>query len=222
MRPSSHSGSDETSVRGQLSSRTTDSCCMSQLNQSYTNSQTINTECENLKKQTMIESGSKNTNGLFDRFIKNYSSSSSILDEPDLSFVSSQSNVNSPPKVNNFSLEKTMDNSSLIQFQQRQLSQQFANMSPIDQRLENELNSKYDETRFGTMINHSDMQSTKLTAVCQDLTKSLVLYSPKKYAIIFTLNLIFIYILKTGVLRNKISGERYILCRIAIIKLYMV
>lgn len=211
MRPSSHSASDGTSVSGQLSSRTIDSCCMSQLTQSYVNSQTINAECENLKKLTMIETGSKNTNGLFDRFIKNYTSSSSIQDEPDLSFVSSQGTVNSPSKVNHFSLEKTMDNSSLIQFQQRQLSQQFANMSPIDQKLENELNSKYDETRFETMVNHSDLQSTKLTAVYQDLTKSLVLYSPKKYAIIYTLNLIFIK--GRGIMEQNFRQKIY-LCRI--------
>ena len=55
---------------------------------------------------------------MFDRFLKNYTSSSSVMDEPELSFVSyhTNSNPSSPStysaKTNNFS-RKTDDSSSL-------------------------------------------------------------------------------------------------------------
>lgn len=137
--------------------------------------------------------------GLFDRFLKNYTSSSSIQDEPNLSFVSSQggrSNQVSPQKsniyshstsgvgsntmVNSNSMEKTMNNTSLIQFQQEQLMKQFANMSPIENQLNSNSNSiqnmssidnftcynsdSTNETRFETVANRTDLQSTRITA----------------------------------------------------------
>jgi hypothetical protein len=115
--------------------------------------------------------------GLFDRFLKNYTSSSSIQDEPDLSFVSSH---HSPTKADK--ADKADSTASLIQRQQRQLSQQFADVSPINGRRAPGGECSADRTRFETLVNYSDLQSTKLTAANleQDFTKSLLLFSPKR------------------------------------------
>lgn len=65
-----------------ISSRTIDS-----LTQSYSNSQVSEAV---INKTESNNNNHNNSKGLFDRFLKNYTSSSSIQDEPDLSFVSSQ------------------------------------------------------------------------------------------------------------------------------------
>jgi hypothetical protein len=156
---------------GFISSRTVDSSSLS--GASYTHS--------------AVNSSTNNSTGLFDRFLKNYTSSSSVQDEPELSFVSYQtiSNPVSPsgstrgsnPNIfnnnntnnnqtnqtggfksisvtstsgvssnnchnnltnttnTNTSMDKTLNNFSLIQFQQKQLMKQFANVSPIENQL---------------------------------------------------------------------------------------
>jgi len=157
----------------------------------------------------LSNAGNKNrevTNGMFDKFLKNYTSSSSIQDEPDLSFVSSQgapSNQASPLKQqlqathysystsgvssnslattiltgsgSNSGLEKTMDNLSLIQFQQRQLMKQFANLSPIECG-----QAATVVVQEMSVVNHnsadrSDLQSTRIN---EDCTSSLVMFTP--------------------------------------------
>ncbi len=183
-----------------ISSRTIDSC--SSYTHSYPNNSQASSDLANPSNKN-----SEASNGMFDRFIKNYNSSSSIQDEPDLSFVSSQgmaSNQTSPLKQqlqathysystsgvssnsltttaitgagsigSNSGLEKTMDNLSLIQFQQKQLMKQFANMSPIGAEIGSELQEM-------SLVNHnsadrSDLQSTKINGDC---TASLVMFTP--------------------------------------------
>ena len=124
--------------------------------------------------------------GLFDRFIKNYSSTTaqSVQDEPELSFVSYKtvSNPVSPTKKstynnNNSSSENASayttsklsnassnDSSlSLIHLQQKQLMKQFANLSPIDLNQNSLTNKKMmksmstvDFTLFETKADYSD------------------------------------------------------------------
>lgn len=208
-----------------LTSRT-DSCVS--YTQSYSNSQPLSVDLSNNESVNNFptqQRPSNNNNGLFDRFLKNYTSSSSIQDEPDMSFVSSQgqaSNQVSPNKLlphqithhsysssgissnplahtNQSMDQKTMENSSLIQFQQRQLMHQFADMSSIDGQAQplnissslvinsQDNNStggarslamtRLDETKFDLMVNRSDLQSTKIAA-SQNCTKSMMLLSP--------------------------------------------
>jgi len=141
--------------------------------------------------------------GLFDRFLKNYTSSSSVQDEPELSFVSyhaATSNPVSPRPINQttqfhssadagtsglgsqnnltntWSTDKSLVDLSLIQFQQKQLLQQFANVSPIENQLvegKQQLSAKRvdfsavnNSTHFAlehTAQKESDFHSTKLS-----------------------------------------------------------
>lgn len=196
-----------------MSSRTIDSCAS--YTQSYSNSQ--NSDIGS------VTTPNPNATGLFDRFLKNYTSSSSIQDEPDLSFVSSQgqrsgqvspqksnfqatqysystSGVSSNSMTNSNNMEKTLENLSLIQFQQKQLMKQFANVSPIENqkvvgnlcqisKITNEASSlmsmQSNSTRFGASFNleetkldanRTDMQSTKISA--QESMTSMAYYSP--------------------------------------------
>ena len=200
-----------------MSSRTIDSCAS--YTQSYSNSH--NSDIGS------VTTPNPNTTGLFDRFLKNYTSSSSIQDEPDLSFVSSQgqrsgqvspqrsnlqatqysystSGVSSNSMANSNQMEKTLENLSLIQFQQKQLMKQFANVSPIENQkvagslgqiskiadeassINGLLSIQNNSTRFGTLLNleeskldanRTDMQSTKISA--QDSMTSFTTYSPR-------------------------------------------
>ena len=137
-----------------------------------------------------------NSNGLFDRFIKSYSSQqTSVQDEPELSFVSYKtvSNPVSPQKKANYSINTTASttttttqdsNLSLIHFQQKQLNKQFANLSPIElnQNSNNNDNknkltksmSTVDFTLFETKNNDDFNESENET------TNSLALFSPDK------------------------------------------
>lgn len=113
-------------------------------------------------------------NGLFDRFLKNYSSTctGSVLDEPEISFVSNKSvsvtsNPTSPTKTttmttstktNSFSTT-SLSNGTLKQ-QKQELSAQFEHMSPIETTI---------NRRFVTMSLQSpsiefDAASTNTTA----------------------------------------------------------
>lgn len=86
------------------------------------------------------ECASSTSGGLFDRFLKNYSSSytatASVMDEPEISFVSCRSVETRYSTSSSSSAQSGVTNEessmSLIQMQQRQLNKQFANMSPID------------------------------------------------------------------------------------------
>ncbi|CAF0887195.1 unnamed protein product [Brachionus calyciflorus] len=95
------------------------------------------------------QSSLKSESGMFDKFLKNYPSNTnnitSVMDEPEISFVSykTTSNPVSPGTRRNYSdfsssdstkqTSSEMSSLSLIKFQQKQLSQQFGNMSSIDQ-----------------------------------------------------------------------------------------
>ena len=174
---------------GCASSRTNDNSSLS--GASYTYSGTESTT-------TTVSGG-----GLFDRFLKNYTSSSSVQDEPELSFVSYHAATSNPvsPRppnqttqfhssadggtsglgsqnnlTNTWSTDKSLVDLSLIQFQQKQLLQQFANVSPIENQLvegKQQLSAKRvdfsainNSTRFAfdhTAQLESDFHSTKLS-----------------------------------------------------------
>lgn len=83
----------------------------------------------------------RSDNGMFGKFLKNYNSTTgaSVMDEPEISFVSCKtfSNPVSPRTAQSFS-ERSSNQSaessySLIKLQKKQLSQQFADCSSIDQ-----------------------------------------------------------------------------------------
>ena len=80
--------------------------------------------------------------GLFDRFLKNYSSTTqtttmtaSVLDEPEISFVSSnQSLISNPtsPTTKSTTTTSLTSNNLTIQQQKRDLSAQFQHLSPLE------------------------------------------------------------------------------------------
>jgi hypothetical protein len=134
-------------------------------------------------KKLTPKSSSDTSDGLFDRFIKNYSSTTtqSVQDEPELSFVSYKtvSNPVSPTKKSihhansentsactNSKLSTASSNDSslsLIHLQQKQLLKQFANLSPIDLNLNSSTNKKninsmstVDFTLFETKADYSE------------------------------------------------------------------
>ena len=102
------------------------------------------------------ENSAVSKTGIFDRFLKTYASTASVLDEPEISFVSCKtaSNPATPSKnltkttnssqattfsTNSSSISSGISSesdrsfpSSLIHLQQKQLMKQFANMSPIE------------------------------------------------------------------------------------------
>lgn len=95
----------------------------------------------------------------------------------------------------NSGLEKTMENLSLIQFQQKQLMKQFANMSPIENQIKSDRNSQLtqppDVSSIPNMtasannhsdIRHQDRSDLQSTKIGPDCTESLILYSPKTKA----------------------------------------
>jgi hypothetical protein len=150
--------------------------------------------------------------GMFDKFLKNYTSqtcAASVMDEPEISFVSTvnSSTTNSPHKntgginilvknasnttsssytsCNETASTSFSNNSNLIQFQQKQLSKKFANMSPIETNsLNNQNNPKLSMTN-STLTNFTLFEQTsKINENEEEDNKStkssLILLSPNK------------------------------------------
>ena len=159
-------------------------------------------------------SGSDRGSGMFDKFLKNYTSQTcavSVMDEPEISFVSTvnSSTTNSPQKKNGGGINILVKNSSnttfasssytscnetastsfsnnsnLIQFQQKQLSKKFANMSPIETNsLNNQNNPKFSMTN-STISNFTLLEQTSKLNEDEDDNRStkssLILLSPNK------------------------------------------
>lgn len=99
----------------------------------------------------------RSDNGMFGKFLKNYNSTTgaSVMDEPEISFVSCKtfSNPVSPRTAQSFSQcsnQSSESSYSLIKLQKKQLSQQFADCSSIEQP--SSLSSSQMKKSFSTTI----------------------------------------------------------------------
>ena len=135
----------------------------------------------NQNTKNIINKNNNESTGLFDRFIKNYNSTQSVLDEPELSFVTYSSSLpskNNSPRNNNNKLntacslqlsETSTSNcslnnqtiNSLINIQKKQLNKQFANVSPIE--MNNRFNNNLIETTssLGTTLKIEEMETNR-------------------------------------------------------------
>jgi len=140
------------SKHDQLLEKTLQPLCESKFNQ-----QSMIHQTSNRKEQTTLSS-ENTSSGLFDRFLKNYTTTAttvSVMDEPELSFVSyrtTPSGQNSPKsnKSQSYSTahsknstnatsctDQSLNTSSLIERQIKELNKQFNNLSPIDAQIPN-------------------------------------------------------------------------------------
>ncbi len=151
---------------------------------------------------SMSSNISSRGSGMFDKFLKNYTSqtcAASVMDEPEISFVSTvnSSTTNSPQKnggginilvknlsnntcssssytsCNETASTSFSNNSNLIQLQQKHLSKKFANMSPIETNsLNNQNNPQFSMTN-STISNFTLFEQTsKINEDEQDDNKS--------------------------------------------------